>query len=253
MIHTSQGLVRLCAWYRPPCSGEVDTITSFKEELLQHSAGTIGTLVVGDLNVHNPSWLKFSSRNSVEGRALQHASAESGLVQIVKSPTRGEHLLDLVLTDLVGVVTTILGAISDHSAVLAVVKLHIPETHLIQRKLWHFQSADWERLSDMLCEIKPDWNTVDAAVETMSGEILSCASACIRKEIKAVKKSSHPWLTHKAIEAVAEKHKHQGSTSELEATKCCSKTFRLEYIAFAEREKKALSELKRGSKVWWTK
>ena len=59
----------------------------------------IGTIIVGDLNVHSIRWLQYSSCNSVEGEYLHNVCKEMGLQQRVAEPTREDHLLDLVLTD----------------------------------------------------------------------------------------------------------------------------------------------------------
>ena len=55
---------------------------------------------MGDMNVHNERWLKFSKGESPEGLELESVCAAHGLKQHVKSATRGEYLLDLVLSDL---------------------------------------------------------------------------------------------------------------------------------------------------------
>ena len=102
-MHTDKGPYLLCVWYRPPKPGDCKGIERFREELEQHEALGLGVLVVGDLNVHNLAWLKHSARNSPEGRALQDLCEEVGLQQLVREPTRGEYLLDLVLSDFEGV------------------------------------------------------------------------------------------------------------------------------------------------------
>ena len=56
--------------------------------------------MVGDMNVHNERWLKFSKGDSPEGLELECVWAAHGLKQHVKSPSRGEYLLDFVLSDL---------------------------------------------------------------------------------------------------------------------------------------------------------
>ena len=58
---------------------------------------SVAVLAVGDVNVHNEEWLRFSDGTSLEGRGLEHVCNEPGLKQQVRSPTRGRHLLDLVL------------------------------------------------------------------------------------------------------------------------------------------------------------
>ena len=69
-IHADLGPILLCIWYRPPCHGEVQSIKAFVAEWERLSAGYLGTLIVGDLNVHHLHWLKFSSSVSVEGTCL---------------------------------------------------------------------------------------------------------------------------------------------------------------------------------------
>ena len=54
--------------------------------------------MLGDLNVHNRRWLKFSNRNSWDGEELCSICKETDLTQLIQEPTQGEHLLDLVLS-----------------------------------------------------------------------------------------------------------------------------------------------------------
>ena len=50
--------------------GEGDSIRRFKDELEELSSLAVGTLVIGDLNIHHKKWLKYSARNSAEGEEL---------------------------------------------------------------------------------------------------------------------------------------------------------------------------------------
>ena len=61
----------------------------------------LGLVIVGDMYVHRIQWLIFSSKQTPktrEGEALKHSCDSQGLRQIVKEPTRGDNLLDLLLT-----------------------------------------------------------------------------------------------------------------------------------------------------------
>ena len=98
LVHTSHGPLLLGLWYRPPNQGEVASVNSLEKEWAELDDSAVGALLVGDLNVHNEAWLKYSTGTTPEGRALQHFCAEHGLEEKVKKPTRGENLLDLVLT-----------------------------------------------------------------------------------------------------------------------------------------------------------
>ena len=69
-----------------------------------------------------------------------------GLRQLVKEPTRGKYILDLVLTDVPGCSAKPCAAVTDRNGVLTQVKFKIPETASHEREVWHFSDADWERL-----------------------------------------------------------------------------------------------------------
>ena len=78
IVHADSGPLLLCLWYRPPCSGEIASISRFQVELQQHSRHAVSCLVVGDLNVHNVEWLRFSRRTTIEGRELEQVCCENG-------------------------------------------------------------------------------------------------------------------------------------------------------------------------------
>ena len=99
IIHSDQGGILLGMWYRRPARDETESITSLYEEFDSFSEGTIRTIIMGDMNVHEVDWLKFSNRSSLEGRELQAFSNIAGLSERVGKPTRGDNLLDLVLSD----------------------------------------------------------------------------------------------------------------------------------------------------------
>ena len=63
------------------------------------SAQAVRTILVGDMNVHHMRWLRYSSKNSTEGNALRSFCQDFGFQQLVREPTRGDHLLDLALSD----------------------------------------------------------------------------------------------------------------------------------------------------------
>ena len=99
IVHPDNGPYVAGCWYRPPAPGEIDSIRSLKEELQTHAAKAVGSVVLGDLNVHHRRWLKFSNRNSWEGEVLCSICKEIGLTQLIQEPTwEEEHLLDLVLS-----------------------------------------------------------------------------------------------------------------------------------------------------------
>ena len=99
IIHSNRGPILFGAWYRPPTHGEIASIESLDEEIANFGGETLGTILLGDMNVHEEGWLRFSDGTSIEGRLLRDVACSHGWEERVRKPTRGQHLLDLVLTD----------------------------------------------------------------------------------------------------------------------------------------------------------
>ena len=125
----------------------------------------IGIISIGEINVHNRQWLRYSSHDSPEVGAMKDACDELGLEQLVRSPTREGHLLDLVVTDITGVKVQTLPAISHHKLIIAELKFKTPESTTVNRTVWQYQKADWERMRHMLTEA--DWSFLKAETHTM--------------------------------------------------------------------------------------
>ena len=123
----------------------------------------MGTIVIGDINVHSIKWLRHSSEESKEAALLQAVCEDFGLKQRVTAPTRkdtasgNDYLLDLVLTD-VDVETGVGNTIRDHRFVLTRMRVRIPETKVIKREVWNYKRADWLRLKGCLRD--HDWSVL---------------------------------------------------------------------------------------------
>ena len=78
LVHSSHGPLLLGLWYRPPDKGEVRSILSLEEEWGKHEDSCVGTLLFGDFNVHQESWLVHSTGNTPEGSALHWFCSEHG-------------------------------------------------------------------------------------------------------------------------------------------------------------------------------
>ena len=101
MIHTERGPFLLGAWYRPPYA-EVSSIESCEREYDVVANDALGTILVGDFNVHHIAGLRHSRETSPAGKRMRLAASHMGLTQLVREPTRGKRLLDLALSDIPG-------------------------------------------------------------------------------------------------------------------------------------------------------
>ena len=181
--------------------------------------------MLGDLNVHNKLWLRHSSGNTVEGTALKQVCDEAGLTQKVTKPTRDEHLLDLVLTDIPGTTTKVSAGIADHKIVTAELKFKVPGQVTLTRMVWQFAKADWDMMRDMLSTVP--WKDMRAmhasdAAEFFSKSILESTSHCIPQRELRERKSTHPWLNAETELLVKAETDAEGTPGAREAAETCS-------------------------------
>ena len=183
VIHADCGHIVFRIWYRRPDIGEVDSIRRFELEFIRFSPRGISSLVVGDMNVHNVGWLRFSRCDTTEGRLLEEICCTRGLKQHVKSPTRGAYLLDLVLSDFAsGVRRKIIAGIHelDHNAVLIAFDVSVAVSEPVGRQMYDFIKANWKRLGKLLsAQVHGYLQTLSAddAATGLTSAVLSRAAA----------------------------------------------------------------------------
>ena len=131
LIHADQGPILLCNWYRPP--DDATSVETLEEEWQRHAEVALKRIIVGDLNLHQRSWLRHSSGDIPLGKEMREKMSRMGLSQIVKEPTRNDHLLDLVLTDCEDVTAAVCGKITDHRLVLTTMRARISECKVRER------------------------------------------------------------------------------------------------------------------------
>ena len=78
----------------------------------------------------------------------------------MKKPTRGDHLLDLVLSDLDEAISTeVLSKVADHQLVRTTVNMKMPLMNMAQREVWIWKKARWH---DILVELRnANWDWID--------------------------------------------------------------------------------------------
>ena len=253
-LHTQMGPFLLCCWYRPPASDDSSAIESFAAEHAVHATSAVGTIVLGDLNVHHQQWLRHSSGTSAEGRALLSATQELGLQQLVRHPTRGDYLLDLVLSDIPRTKTQVLGKISDHSMVLASVPIAIPSETSVKREVWDYSAMDHELAVDLMRS--QSWPNVkeagaDASAEEITRGIADVMNTAVPKKNINEKKQTHPWVNSRVLQLVAAKYAAEGTPEEDAKVAECSAGMLEEFGKYAAGVREEMKGLPRGSKKWW--
>ena len=135
---------------------------------------------VGDFNAHHREWLNSISPTDRHGLCAYDFSSESGCVQLVSEPTHvSGNCLDLILTDVPGVVTSSVGSpigTSDHSRISATIRIQqtVPDISF-SRKVFLKSQANWNGIlfdlsllnwPDMYKQIDPI-SPLDTALSTI--------------------------------------------------------------------------------------
>ena len=253
LLHSDQGLLLIGNMYRPP-DATPDVIEDLRHEIGLHVSNCIGVILVGDFNVHHRKWLRHSHSNNAEGYMLHEICQDLGMKQLVREPTRGEYLLDLVISDMPNIDISVLPTLADHKLVLAKIAVHAAASQAIPRHCWMFKQANWNALRCALSRI--DWqflqvDFLDTAAERFVLTILAAARDHIPKKWISDNKSQHAWLNDACRVAIAAKHASEGSVQYETARDHCSDVITAEYKKHVARIHEKIKACPRGSKRWW--
>ena len=208
-LHTDTGPILFGNYYRPP-DAELQSLQTLQAEVEKHMCDHIGTILVGDFNIHHQSWLQYSNRNTSEGRLLKQIASNFGWREKVSAPTRGEFLLDLCLTDLKDECqTTILPEIADHKVVEISLKIISPTPIACRRHVWLYQQADWQSMKQTLD--RESWNflhhdSVDDSATKITQILYAQICAHVPFKIISNFKSEHPWIDADCVAAIKRKN-----------------------------------------------
>ncbi len=256
IIHSNRGPILFGAWYRPPTHGEIASIESLDEEIANFGGETLGTILLGDMNVHEEGWLRFSDGTSIEGRLLRDVACSHGWEERVRKPTRGQHLLDLVLTDLGSEVKTkVVRNISDHEAVFGALDFSIDEVFATERRVYDYRSVSWSALTQYFRDI--DWATkfadldADDSAQRLFDAIIEGIDRFIPSRTVTMTSSTHPWINERCRQAIDARLDAIGTTHEIQARDDCTRILVQEHDKYVNKMRKKLHELPSSTRGWW--
>ena len=255
VLHTNLGALLIGNWYRAPDESGT-SIAILKAEIERLRGDFVGILLVGDVNVHHKRWLKHSHSNTELGERLWETCRDLGLKQLVSKPTRGEYLLDVVLTDVPNLCKTeVLPEISDHRVVNIDLDVGVSHSDPLPRVVWSLKSANWKQLrSDIL---NKDWRALfddsdpDGSVQRFCEALLDSCDKNIPRRTIYTKIASHPWLDETCFAAVAAKSAAAGSSEFADKSKLCGEVLRNAFLEYRRKLRARILDLPRHSKEWW--
>ena len=174
----------------------------------------------------------------------------------MKSPSRGEYLLDLVLSDLGSQLrcTVHPGVLeSDHLCEIADIDICIAVSLPSSRSCFDFGKAQWTDLRKAFRNT--DWsiffsnNSPDDAARELTNFVLSKSNQHIPKKQVRNKPYKHPWIDSKCQQLLALKHASIGTTDYVAARDRCTEGFRDAQAVFLTTTRDKLRNS--SCKDWW--
>ena len=161
-LHTSRGVISLVIYYRPP-TATVDSLQSLHSALAA-ACSSLPVAICGDFNVPDMDRITMSPKvKSPVTDCLCQLVCDNFCTQLVSCSTRGDNILDLLLTthpDLVSsveIVDSLPGC--DHDAVQFNLSATMPKQTTVKRVLYNYKAANIDDLKEVLSRVC--WDIID--------------------------------------------------------------------------------------------
>ena len=143
----------------------------------------------------------------------------------------------------------------DHKGVLTEVKLSVPASEPVSRRVYDYKHADWSGLCEQLSST--DWGCffehlyADVAAERFTAKLLEAVENNIPVKWIRDKVYAHPWLNDECRRALSEKHEATVTASFVEKRDACTETFRVAHRSYVVKTRNELREMSSSSRGWW--
>uniref|UniRef100_A0A0P4VPM3 Reverse transcriptase domain-containing protein n=1 Tax=Scylla olivacea TaxID=85551 RepID=A0A0P4VPM3_SCYOL len=236
--------------YRPP----VHNVSSDKnlQDQITEISNTFDTVICGDFNLPVNSW--GNPLNSHSGHDLYNNLLECSLKQHVQGPTRGDNILDLVLStndDLISNVN--IGpefSTSDHKIVSFNINLQAYKDIVSNEKVFIYKKGDYEKLRSILSVT--DWNAelgesnIEESWAKFKYILEDAVKTCIpMRKRRPCKRNKPKWWTNNIESQLLQKNRayRKYLSSQNEADK-------LEYDRLRRESKKLIRQSKKNLEMY---
>jgi len=204
--------VIICAAYRSGSSApnDIKLFEHLDQVIPQVRSQGSKLIVAGDFNVHNRLWLG-SNKTTLAGEFAEDVCNLHGLTQHVSQPTRGDNILDLIMSDFPSNVKVSsqppLGC-SDHITLIADFPTLPSVETPTSRTVWRYNQADWPRLCHHFRTF--DWNSIftnspEESCRNVTATILAGMKRFIPSRLLVTRPSDPAWWSPECNNAVERK------------------------------------------------
>ena len=233
--------------YRSPNNTEANDDLLYKG--LNNSAKN-NVLIMGDFNYPDIDW--DTNTSSRHGKRFLDTINDNFLIQNVNIPTRGDNILDLILTSDRGMIDNVrsigkLGA-ADHDMLLFNARFNITVKNSTYQ-IPNFSKANWDAINSELSKISWDDVLKDHSIDEMWVAFKNIIHSLVTKYVPMSRPrniNNRPlWMKRNVIRIIRKKKKLWNRYRE-------TKEFS-DYIKFRECQKIAVKEIKKAKKKFESK
>ena len=158
-------------------------------------------IFTGDFNAHHRNWLGSRSQTNSHGFSALDFANSAGFEQLVSQPTHtGGNVLDLVLTDVPGLVCVdVFAAIgsSDYSSLsLSIQMLQLPPKFSIERDVFLKDKVKWEAVNNDVSNIC--WSNIykhPEPIQSLNDDLLKILKRHVPTKIIKFRSTDKCWFT----------------------------------------------------------
>ena len=205
-INDKKILVASC--YRPP-GQNINDSTRFLESLqssleIAIDEDSTSVILLGDLNDRCNTWTSPHTSSELKDR-LVTLSTILNLTQLINQPTRGNHLLDIILTNTPDLfcdsgVYPLLPDF-DHCPIYGKFNITYNSSKPYKKRIWKLDEGKYEDLNIFLNDKLHDYdlifpnNDINACVKTLTDTIIEGMDRFIPSKEIRIKPKDKPWFT----------------------------------------------------------
>ena len=209
-IKNKDSKVKIGLIYRPP--GQSVNIDDNLFELILSSSNHSETVLMGDFNLPVTRWGDTYACHT--GRELYTNLLESDLFQLVNKPTRGDNILDLVLSTTENLVNNVnVGPVfstSDHRIITYNIVTKVTPLKNSKEKVPDYQRANFTKLRSLLNDV--DWGgivletNIDKSWEDFTNKLNNAISLCIPfRNRRPTMKNKPKWWNNEIKNSLSQK------------------------------------------------
>ena len=218
IVNGNQNIV-VAAFYRTPVNdgNSMRELTSTISNLCQSNPGA-AIWICGDANLPDIEWSTHSIRPSPRykisiNEAFIDLLDRTGLEQIIDFPTRGDSILDIILTNRPSLINSCssLPALSDHDVVFADINARAIRRKPVRRKILLWNRADLHDICSRVSQLSLDYTTkfstttsVETLADNLQNELEKIISDCVPSKFTTTR-PNQPWFNTATKRAVRRK------------------------------------------------